>query len=99
MAALIFGAAAPFALNGQQFTNDLFGIICGFTTAVCGLALRRTNEANAAERRDGLVMAVLGIVLALALLPQLPSAYRSQAQFNQLLDDIQQNRIHRLEVR
>jgi hypothetical protein len=81
---LIFGLLAQGILDGQTFTHCVFGIFCGCTALGCGLAAARTKQNDKTRRWEGRIMAVLGMLLILFLLPQLPSTFRFQTEFNQI---------------
>src|SRR5262252_2062827 len=78
--ALLFGITMQPMLNGQPFTNAVFGIVCGVTAFVCGRAAARRDPPN---RGIGLIMAGLGVALGVWCLAVLPFVYPVQKKFNE----------------
>lgn len=78
--ALLFGITMQPMLNGQPFTNAVFGVLCGVTALVCGRAAARRDPSN---RGSGLVMAILGVALGVWCLVMLLFAYPVQKKFNE----------------
>jgi multisubunit Na+/H+ antiporter MnhB subunit len=87
---LMLGVALPLPLNGQTFTNSLFGIVCALLALALGVLPARSKGSAGSRRRAGRIVAVLAGVLALFLLGQLPSAYRFQRGFNRAREQIRQ---------
>jgi hypothetical protein len=85
---LLIGIGFPLLLNGQTFTNSVLGIV--FAGAAVGLAWDwRDYEARRTARR---IVAVLGVLLGVVLVAQLPSAYRFQRGFNRRVEQLRQRR-------
>ena len=80
---LIIGFLWQLLLDGQTFTHAVGGIICGALAMACGVVSARKEHANAVRRWEGRIMAGLGLLLAVACIVLLPSAYRFQAKFNE----------------
>ncbi len=84
---LILGVLFPLLLNGQTFTNSLIGIAFSSTSvALCVAAERKTHSIRETTWR-GRVIAALGVLLAVMLLVQLPSAYTFQSFFNRPMEE------------
>jgi hypothetical protein len=84
---LILGVLFPLLLNGQTFTNSLIGIAFASTSvAVCVAAERKTLSIRETTWR-GRVIAALGVLLAVMLFVQLPSAYTFQKGFNRPIEE------------
>jgi predicted histidine transporter YuiF (NhaC family) len=79
---LIFGFMSPLLLDGQPYTHSIQGIFLGGIAIVCGLVSARQSPTRD-TRWGGSIMAILGLILALYLAFQLPSAYRTETRFNQ----------------
>src|SRR4051795_7506203 len=82
LTSLMLGLATPLLLNGQTFTNSLFGIAFAGAAVALASGPARTPRAPGARPWAGRIVVGLGVLLAAALLAQLPSAYRSQGDFN-----------------
>jgi hypothetical protein len=80
---LLFGFMGLVLLDGQTFTHAVMGIVFGAAAFGCGLRSARKDFSNVTCRWEGIVMAVLGLGLALLCVVQLPSAYRFQTKFNE----------------
>ncbi len=82
---LIFGTMAQLLLNGQPFSNAIFGMLLGAVAVVCGMVAARKDPPN---RWEGRIMAILGAVLAACCIVLLPSGYHVQKNFNATLERI-----------
>jgi hypothetical protein len=83
---LMFGFVTQLFLDGQPYSHAVLGIVCGVVAIGCGLSSSGTATPNPTARWEGRIMAGLGLVLAVVLIPQLPSAYEFQNKFNRRSD-------------
>jgi hypothetical protein len=83
---MLLGLAFPLLLNGQTFTNSLFGIV--FASAAVVLVLGPASERKAPRARllVGRITVILGVLWIAALIGQLKSAYRYQSDFNRMIE-------------
>jgi tellurite resistance protein TehA-like permease len=79
---LLFGSLGLGLLDGQTFTHAVMGVIFGAAAFTCSLKSAR-KDLSKTYRWEGRVMAALGMILVIACLVQLPSAYRFQKKFNE----------------
>jgi hypothetical protein len=87
---LALGFAFPALLNGQTFSNGLVGLACAATAV--GLVLNDGQGHGTSHRFARRVVVVLGSLLAVLLVAQLPSAYRFQVKFNQKRQELRLKR-------
>ena len=86
---LIAGVPFPLLLNGQTFTNSLIGI--AFSSAAVALCVAAERARSLGETTwSGRIIAVLGVLLAIVLLVQLPAAYTFQNSFNRSTEEFRQ---------
>lgn len=79
---LFFGFLMPRMLDGQPYTNTIFGIVCGCIAILCGLASKPVKGSEKQGQWEGRIMAGLGLILAVFLTTQLPEARRVQTKFD-----------------
>ena len=83
LVALLLGCSAQGILDGQVFTHALFGIGCGAVAVACGSRAARQRRS---PRMSLWFLAGGGAALVLICTAMLPSSYRSQIQFNRLIE-------------
>jgi hypothetical protein len=80
---LLFGFLGLGLLDSQTFTHAVMGIIFGAAALGCSLTGARKDYSNLTRCWERRIMAMLGVVLVIVCLLQLPSAYRFQTKFNE----------------
>jgi predicted ABC-type exoprotein transport system permease subunit len=82
---LLLGLAFPLLLNGQTFTNSLFGIcfLTGAATICFALEKRSKTTKGRMVRR---VIAGIAVFVISILVVLLPANYKFQVQFNKPID-------------
>jgi membrane protein YdbS with pleckstrin-like domain len=83
---LIIGCTLPLLLNGQPFSDSMIGIFCAVASATLAFTARQ-DEPNWVWNS----VAAAATVLCVVLLSLIPSALRTQQQFNAPRQGIQQN--------
>lgn len=89
---LFFGFLMPRILDGQPFTNTIFGIVCGCLAILCGLASKPVKGSGNQGLWEGRIMAGLGLALVVFLTTQLSEARRFQTKFNNRKKEIQERK-------
>ena len=79
---LLFGFMGIMLLDGQMFTHSVMGVLFGVAAIWGGLSSAQKDHANEGRRWLGRIMAILGLVLIVFCVVQLPSAYQAQKKFN-----------------
>jgi hypothetical protein len=79
---LLVGLGFTLLLNGQTFTNSLVGIALASAAIAIAFGPARDDSAPRARLWKARILVGLGVLLAVALLTQLRSAYRFQSGFN-----------------
>lgn len=82
----------PLLLNGQTFTNSLFGVTFAIAAVSLCIASARTARSIRETTQGTRIVAVLAMILAALLLIQLPSAYTHQTNFNNHVEEMRQKR-------
>src|SRR6267154_2674411 len=80
---LMFGFMGLMILDGQPFSHAVMGVLFGVAAVGCGFGSARRDRANAQCRWEGRIMGILGLILIVVCVVQLPSSYRFQSRFNQ----------------
>jgi hypothetical protein len=91
IAALVFllvGLGFTLLLNGQTFTNSVVGIALATAAVAIVLGPARDDSTPRARLWTARILVALGVLLAVALLTQLRSAYRFQSRFNRGVEQI-----------
>lgn len=79
---LMIGVMNALLLDGQPFRNDLVGVACAGASVLLALGPARDPRGPDARHLVGGMVVAIGVLLAAALAVQIPSAYRSQRDFN-----------------
>lgn len=87
---LLVGLAFPLLLNGQAFSNSLFGIACALGASGWAFTLRRRVDSMPSRRRLASVVLAIALLWAVFLIVRLPGAYEFQNTFNEKMEKIRQ---------